>query len=137
MRRLKIIETASSRPGPQGWAGRARLTSVSKRRNQAWTALLSTACCAGGGDGPSTAVAKAVNAALLFSTVATAVSRSARKLWKSTIAGPPSIRYWMPPELIWRVWQAAQVIPTMVRSPEPLTVKPTGRPGVGLAGLGR
>ena len=82
-------------------------------------------------------MANAVNAGTVLSTAPTAVSRSSRNHWKSTIAGPPSIRYWTPPDAICRVWQAAQVMPTMVPLPVPLTVKPTGRPGVGLAGLGR
>ncbi len=43
-------------------------------------------------EGASTAVAKALKAGVLFSTRATAMSRSCRKDWKSTIAGPPSIR---------------------------------------------
>jgi NAD(P)-dependent dehydrogenase (short-subunit alcohol dehydrogenase family) len=71
------------------------------------------------------------------SALFTAESKSAKKLWLSINAGPPSIRYATPSTWIWRVWQAAQVKPT-IRTPRSLLMaKPTASPGVGLAGFGR
>ena len=98
----------------------------------------SAACWPGGGDGPSTALAKAVNAALLFTHRADGgveVGEEALEVDDRRPAVDPVLD--PARDVIWRVWQAAQVMPTIVLLPEPLTVKPTGRPGVGLAGLGR
>ncbi len=84
------VETARPPWRPRQRSASSACDSANTRRPRFRVELFTSSAFEG--SGARTAAANGAKAASLANTVPTATSRSLRKLWKSTIPGPPSIR---------------------------------------------